>query len=230
MSRPWQSRASRTGDVYSAGVSVSAIVPLKALRDSKRRLASELSHTERAALMGRLFVGVLRACLAARRVDHVVAVVGDEAGAELARREGVAVVRDPGRGLNAALRHATASLAGHGARRTPDTGGPSMDADASLVVVADLRAARPGDVDALVAAGGTGPGVLVARAHDGGTGALLRRPVDVITPAFGAASAAAHLDAARAAGVRAGLIALPGLAHDIDRPADLARHGDGPTG
>jgi 2-phospho-L-lactate guanylyltransferase len=66
--------------------------------------------------------------------------------------------------------------------------------------------------------------VLVAPTHDGGTGALLRRPADVIAPAFGVASAAAHLRAARQAGVRAGLIWRPGLARDIDHPADLDRY------
>jgi 2-phospho-L-lactate guanylyltransferase len=190
-------------------VSVTAIVPLKALDHSKQRLAGRLSAAERRTLMRGLFLHVLETCLAADSIDETLAIVGDDDGVALAQRLPVTAVRDLGEDLNSALRHATAQLP------PPST---------SLVVVADLPQVTADDLDAVVAAGQHTPSVIVAPTHDGGTGALLRRPASVIAPAFGVGSAAAHLDAACLAGARAGVIIRPGLAYDVDRPADLDRY------
>ncbi|MBW3605951.1 MAG: 2-phospho-L-lactate guanylyltransferase [Actinobacteria bacterium] len=190
---------------------MTAIIPLKALDHSKQRLAPRLAADERRALMATLFTHVARVCADSPAIASIVAVVGDDAGAALARDVGVASMRERGGGLNAALRQATTEV----------------DDDASLIVVADLPRLTGTDLDRMVGAGGPVPCVVVAPTQDGGTGALLRRPPDVIAPAFGPASAAAHLTAARSAGVRAALLATAGLAHDVDRPADL---GSPPAG
>jgi 2-phospho-L-lactate guanylyltransferase len=190
-------------------VSVTAIVPLKALHHSKQRLTGRLSASERRSLMRSLFLHVLDTCVATASIDEVIAVVGDDAGAGLTRHHAVMVLQDAGDGLNAAIRHATGLLP------APST---------SLVVVADLPEVTVDDLDAVVAAGRRASNVIVAPSHGGGTGALLRRPAAVIAPAFGVDSAAAHLRAAQRAGVRAGVITRPGLAHDIDRPEDLDRY------
>jgi 2-phospho-L-lactate guanylyltransferase len=189
-------------------VSVTAIVPLKALEHSKQRLSGRLSASERHALMRGLFLHVLDVCMAAEPIDEMLAIVGDDVGVALARQRSVTVVRDLGGDLNSALRQATARL-------SPES--------TSLVVVADLPEVTVDDLEAVVSAGRQAPTVLVAPTHDGGTGALLRRPAGIIAPSFGPGSAAAHLSAAQAAGVRAGVIVRRGLAHDVDRPADLDR-------
>jgi 2-phospho-L-lactate guanylyltransferase len=185
-------------------VSISAILPLKALDRSKQRLAGRLDADERRSLMVRLFSHVAGVCAATPGVDRVCAVVGDEAGARLARAVGVAWVDEPAPDLNAAVAHATAWVGG----------------DASLVVVADLPRLRVDDLTFVLECG-HGPGVVVAATQDGGTGALLRWPGAAIAPAFGPRSAAAHLGAARQAGLRAALVSTPGLRHDVDRPDDL---------
>lgn len=190
-------------------MSVTAIVPLKALDHAKRRLSGRLTAGERRALMRTVFLHVLDVCAATPGIDRTIAVVGDDDGAALAARKTVTVIREPGGGLNHAVRHATNELPAEAA---------------SLVVVADLPELTTDDLGAVVAADAGTPGVLVAPTHDGGTGALLRRPADVIAPAFGGTSAAAHLRAAQQAGVRAGLIWRAGLARDIDHPADLDRY------
>jgi 2-phospho-L-lactate guanylyltransferase len=191
-------------------VSVTAIVPLKALRFSKQRLAGRLTAAQRRALMCALFEHVLAACVAAPSIDHTIAVVGDDLGLRLARRQQpVTAVREAGGGLNNALRHA---------------GGHLPPAATTLVVVADLPQVTAEDLEAVIAAGQHAPSVIVAPTHDGGTGALLRRPGTVIAPAFGIGSAAAHLRAAQDAGVRAGVITRPGLARDVDHPSDLDRY------
>jgi 2-phospho-L-lactate guanylyltransferase len=190
-------------------VSVTAIVPLKALHHAKQRLSGRLTAGQRRALMRDVFLHVLDVCRATAAIDQIIAVVGDDAGAALAARRSVTVVHEPGGGLNHAIRHATGGL-------------PA--GTTSLIVVADLPELTVDDLSAVITTGDAAPGVLVAPTHDGGTGALLRRPPDVIAPAFGVASAAAHLRAAQQAGVRAGLIWRRGLARDIDHPADLDRY------
>ena len=192
-------------------VSVTAIVPLKALDLAKQRLAGRLTAGERRTLMTDAFLHVVDACLATPAIRDVIAVVGDDAGVALAATRPVTVMREPGGGLNRAVAHATGAV---------------PPREASLVVVADLPELTRDDLTALVALLRPHPDrqVLVAPTHDGGTGALLRRPAAVIAPAFGSASATAHLSAAQAAGVRAGMIWRPGMARDVDRPADLDRY------
>lgn len=193
---------------------ITAIIPLKPLGHVKQRLAGRYTARQRQALMTRLFDHVAEVCAATPGVTHVRAVVGDDAGAGLARAAGVEVVRQPPGGLNRAVTHATADL------RT----------GASLVVVADLPRLAIVDLTRVVDAGAHEPGVVVAATDDGGTGALLRRPVDVIPTAYGPGSAAVHLAAATAAGVRAVLLSSPGLAHDVDRPGDVDRYAGGVDG
>jgi 2-phospho-L-lactate guanylyltransferase len=207
-----ESRACREGSIYSALVSITAIVPLKALQRSKQRLAGHLDEYERGALMAGLFTHVVAVCLASQDVTEVCAVVGDARGAELATDAGVAWLREQRAGLNAAVTQAT----------------DRIRSAAALVVVADLPALTVADLARVTAAGAAAPPVVVARTHDGGTGALLRRPPDVIAPAFGVGSAAAHLSAAQRAGVRAVLLSTPGLVHDVDRAGDLDRYAGRP--
>jgi 2-phospho-L-lactate guanylyltransferase len=67
-------------------------------------------------------------------------------------------------------------------------------------------------------------GVAVGRAHDGGTNAVAMRPPNVARTHFGEpASAAVHARAAEDAGLEARIVDLPGLAFDVDTPADLER-------
>lgn len=185
-----------------------AVVPLKALASAKSRLSEVLSEQERQELVASLFDGVLRACLDATRVDQVLVVAGDAPGLLLADAERSLALLEPAPGLAGALALADAQL-------------ERMGAESSLVVVADLPFVRAGDLDRLCAAAPDGPCVVVAPAGDGGTGALFRRPATVIPTAFGPGSAAAHLAAARAAGVPALTISAPGLAWDLDTPEQL---------
>lgn len=86
-----------------------------------------------------------------------------------------------------------------------------------LIVHADLPRLSPDDIDEVL---GTAGDVVVARSRDGGTnGLLLRRK---IAPSFGPGSAAAHAGDARAAGLRATVIDVPGFALDVDDERGLS--------
>jgi 2-phospho-L-lactate guanylyltransferase len=92
------------------------------------------------------------------------------------------------------------------------------------VLHGDLPTLTSPDVTALLAAA-TGDGALVAIAPDAagtGTNGLALGPPDVIGFQFGAGSLEAHRRAAKRAGAWITLVRRPGLAFDIDTPADLA--------
>ena len=190
-------------------MSIRAIVPLKALSAAKGRLSGALDAEARAELVAWMATHVIQVCRSCTAVDDVLVVAGDEAAADVGRAAGAEVLVVPEPGLVAALSVADTASAGW---------------LATLVVAADLPDVTADDLSAVIAAAGAphDPVVVVAPTHDGGTGALLRRPGGVIAPAYGPASAARHLSAARAAGVAAITVARAGLARDIDTPEQLS--------
>ena len=188
-------------------MSVTAIIPLKALPQAKGRLAGALDADERRAVTTWMATAVLEACARCEQISDILLVAGDEAGAALAAERGARalVVAEPG--LAAALHEADRAVAG---------------AACTLVVAADLPALTAEDLTAVItAAGDEGPIVVVAPTSDGGTGALLRRPAGVIATAYGPGSAARHAALAAAAGVRVCVVERPGLAADVDTPEQL---------
>ena len=188
---------------------IRAIVPLKSLSSAKGRLSRALDAAARAELVAWMATHVIQVCQACTDIEDVLVVAGDEAAADVGRAAGAAVlvVREPG--LLPALTAADVASAGW---------------SATVVVAADLPDVTVEDLRAVVAAADAiaGPAVVVAPTHDGGTGALLRRPGAIIAPAYGAGSAARHLSAARAGGVAAIAVAREGLARDIDTPEQLS--------
>jgi 2-phospho-L-lactate guanylyltransferase len=176
-------------------VDAHVLVPLKT-RDPKSRLAAALSEDERAELMRTL-------------LDRVVAAVR-EAGVERVTVVGAEPVDGydvwPDRGLawNDALAAAAAEVV-----REPLV----------AFVSADLPFLRGDEVEELLAAT-PGRGLAIARALDGGTNAVSMRPPGLVRTRFGEpGSAAVHAEL----GVPAVVVDLPGLAFDVDTPADLAR-------
>ena len=92
-----------------------------------------------------------------------------------------------------------------------------------LLVMADLPYLAAADIAALIEAGRRSA-VVIAEAKDGGTNALLLKPPTVLKFAFSRErpSAQTHAEQARAAGIEPIVLHRPGLAQDIDTPADLA--------
>ena len=183
------------------------LIPLKRLDAAKSRLASALTASERRRLMAAMMAHVVRTAQAAG-AGRVVIASSDPAAPGLAARLGVECASDGGRPWNAGLVHARETLA--------------APAAAVLYLAGDLPLVEPGDVIALIEAGTSGTAV-VGRAHDGGTNALGVSPPGALEPAFGAPrSAAVHAGLARERGLAVVVIDRPGLARDVDTPADLA--------
>ncbi len=170
-----------------------ALVPLKSLDDAKSRLGDVLDAEARHDLALRMLTRVVDACQGA---GLQVAIVSSDPMAYIAARElGASVVDDGGEDLTGSVRR---GLAAHG------------DAEAVVVIAADLPYVTTEDVEALLAAAAP---LAVAPSADGRTNAVAARPPGAFVPSYGEGSAARH------GGVT---VERPGLARDIDTPADLA--------
>ena len=175
------------------------LIPLKRLDDAKSRLSKVLSAEERANLMLDLLHSVLAAVEEAD-VGPITVVSAERVTLEVPRFD------DRGLAWNDALAAAMREVV-----REP----------VAAVVSADLPRAGAEDVRALVAAT-PGRGIAIARALDGGTNAVSMRPPGAVATHFGEPrSAAVHAEATAAAGLAARILDLPGLAFDVDTPADL---------
>jgi 2-phospho-L-lactate guanylyltransferase len=176
------------------------LIPVKAFRDAKVRLATALSAEDRIAL-------------ARTMADHVVDAAGslpvgivcdDDEVATWAAGRGLRVIAEPGRGLNQAVEAGVAQLAADGV-------GFVIVAHADLPLATDLRwVARFRGV------------TLVPDRREDGTN-VIGLPVDLgFGFAYGPGSFARHYAEARRCGAAVRVVRRPSLAWDVDQPDDLA--------
>ncbi|HSG89503.1 MAG TPA: 2-phospho-L-lactate guanylyltransferase [Pseudomonadales bacterium] len=195
-----------------------AIVPVKQFHLAKQRLAPGLSETERADLFRAMVADVLACIRATAGITHILVVTREPAARDLAAAVDAEILVETDGGLVPAVTQgaAAARLAG---------------AAGIVIVPGDLPLAGPADLQRVLDAhaasvrnGGAAPGAvtLVADAQGIGTNCLACTPPDLIAFRFGTDSCSAHRDGARQAGVEATVLAVPGLALDVDTPADLA--------
>ncbi len=187
--------------------SLCAVVPVKALARSKSRLLPDLGAGRARSLVLAMLEDTVAALCGVPELARVVVLTPDPDVADAARGAGGEAWQRPDAGLSAAVDLAAAEL----------TPGPE---DGLLVVLGDLPALATAEIRELLAAL-PGRGVALAPTRDGGTSALLRRPALVIDAGFGPDSARVHRERARAAGAALVELALPSLAIDVDRLADL---------
>ena len=187
-----------------------ALVPQKRLAEAKSRIAGSAEPHRRAALSLALLQRVCAALRATPGVEDVVIMTPDPAVHAFARASGIGAVTDASPSFNDALGHALLVEAG----RTPNR--------AALIVSADLPLLMPADVRAALAAGAGGV-LVIAPSKDGtGTNGLLLPPGVRLRPAFGPGSRVRHRRLGEALGRRVVELFRPGLAFDLDTPADLA--------
>jgi 2-phospho-L-lactate guanylyltransferase len=182
-----------------------ALVPLKALSEAKSRLASVLGNTERRELVECLLAGTIRALRDSDVIDRIALISPEQL---LAQCFGVVWLPDAG-GLNESLAAGVDwALA--------------QSASGLLIVPADLPGITPADVRAIVSEAPNQSGICLTPTRDGGTGALFLRPPDTIRPQFGSDSFRRHRKTAQTQGAAIRVLSRPGLALDLDTPADLS--------
>lgn len=178
-----------------------AIIPVKGTELGKQRLAGVLDEGSRAALVRDMLDHVVAAARSARGIDRIALVGSSRHGQD----DDIALLPDPGMGLNPAVSSAVAAAEARGATRV-------------VVIFADLPQLRTLDIERLAAA----PEIALAPdRHETGTNALSLPAASRFTFAFGPDSFARHQAEAERIGLAYEVIRSPGLQRDIDEPADL---------
>jgi 2-phospho-L-lactate guanylyltransferase len=188
-----------------------AVVPIKERDRAKERLAPLLSPATRQALALAMFEDVLTALAAASGLAGLVIVTVDQPARRLALRYGARILEDGARdGHTGAVAAAARLLVAEGHA-------------GMLTLPGDIPLVTADEIGKVIAAHDPAPSFTIVPSHDeGGSNAILVSPPDAVPLRFGVDSFFPHLRAAEARGIRPTVLRLPGIALDIDNPADLA--------
>ena len=183
------------------------ILAARSPQEGKSRLSSELSLSERYALNMSMFHHVLKTVCELFEPHEVLLVTRSPEFAEMASTLGVQAIEDPGDDLNAAFAQGRKYAMQMGAERLV-----TLSCDLPYLEAADLAAliAAPNEV------------AIAPDRHGTGTNALVLCPPQTIEFAYGPDSYRTHLISAMRKGRSVGVIDRPGLAKDIDLPAELS--------
>src|SRR5262249_17992680 len=175
------------------------LVPVKAFRNAKVRLAPALSATERAALAQKMATRVVESAAGL----PVAVVCDDPEVAAWARQLGALVIWEPGRGLNGAVQEGVARLSAAGA-------GLVAVAAGDLPLATDLRWITRF----------SGVTIVPDRRRDGTN--VIGVPTDAgFTFSYGPGSFSRHLAEAKRVGRPVRVVHSLALAWDVDVPDDL---------
>jgi 2-phospho-L-lactate guanylyltransferase len=97
----------------------------------------------------------------------------------------------------------------------------SRGVDSTLIIPADIPLIEAGELEQILAHAPDEGSVLAPAADGRGTNAAFRRPANLFPLRFGTDSFKPHLAAAQATGKPCIVLQLPGIAVDVDNPADL---------
>lgn len=175
------------------------VIPVKAFSNAKMRLAPVLSPDERAALAREMAEHVVNASWPL----PVIVVCDDLEVAAWAENLGARALLEPGLGLNGAVGTAVAQLGGEGYERI-------VVAHADLPLATKL--AWLAELDGIA---------LIPDRHLDGTNVISLPAKCGFCFSYGPGSFSRHQDEARRTGVPWRVIHDPGLAWDVDSPADI---------
>ena len=179
------------------------LVPIKAFRNAKGRLAPSVSPAARADLARMMAARVLDA--AAPFAPFVVC--DDDEVADWASRQGADVLWTPGLGLNGAVDHASTVVAGKGFDHVVIAHGDLPRAQSFAHLIHD------------------GAVTLVPDHRLDGTNVQARPAATELPASYGAGSFRHHLEAALERGLEVRVVTDPRLARDVDTIADLDELG-----
>lgn len=186
-----------------------AAIPVKDLVNAKQRLVPALSPSARRELARAMLEDVLEAAVAALP-GAVVVVTTDPEVQDLSRARGAeCLVERANRGHTAAVALAQREASARGAARF-------------LTLPGDVPCVTAEEIAAVCGALERAPGAVLVPSRSGlGTNAVLLAPPDAMPLTFGEPSFDNHLATAKAAGLAARVLRLPGIGLDVDAPEDL---------
>ena len=184
------------------------LVPVKNLKQAKQRLAPALDQAARTELAQAMLHDVLEILSLWPGRPEVAIVSCDSFAMSLANTYRFEVIADHKNGGETdAIEMAT---------RVCEIRG--LD---TLVIPADIPLIQVWELQAIMDAAPAIGSVLVPAGDGRGTNAVLRRPAALFPLRFGNDSFKPHLAAAQATGESCVVLSLPGIAVDVDCPADL---------
>jgi 2-phospho-L-lactate guanylyltransferase len=197
-------------------LSVTAIIPVKPLRQGKSRLAGVLTEEERLNLSQRMLLQTLEVLENMPEVGCVLVVSRDPAVARLAGEHGaIPIFEESTTGLNLALEQAS---------RTAKQFYPQQS---TLVLPVDLPLIDAAGLRLIIEHDPGPPGVvIVPDRHHTGTNALLVNPPGWMGYSFGPGSFGKHCEMAKTTGAELVILEIPSLALDLDLPEDLNYYQD----
>jgi 2-phospho-L-lactate guanylyltransferase len=191
-------------------VAVYAVVPVKNLTVSKRRLSTVFTPLERRQLTLAMLEDVLNA-LKASVVDKIAVIGEDSQVQQMAAKFGASFLWARGASLNPAIEEAISWSVHDGAKSI-------------LVLPADVPLLNAKDLNRILELGMNGGStVVLSPSQNWGTNALYQNPPQLIPACFGPKSFLNHIQEAYRKGIRVGLHFSSGLSNDIDSAEDLKK-------
>jgi 2-phospho-L-lactate guanylyltransferase len=186
------------------------LLPIKDLRNAKKRLIGVLTPEERFGLAQAMLADTIRAVQGVRQADRIFFVTNYEPTMQLAEENHWEILRED--------QQISESDSVDAASRICEAQG----VQALLRVPLDLPLIQPADIDDLLAVNCASPALLIVPSRDGtGTNAILRTPPTLFPSHFGAGSFAKHLAEAGQAGARVIMRRNSRLEMDVDDESDL---------
>ncbi len=190
-------------------MAVYAVVPVKKLDVTKRRLSRVLTPQQRRQLTLAMLQDVLTA-LRASNVNVVVVIGEDFEVKQMAEKFGATYLSAEGANLNCAIENAQEWCLQNGAASV-------------LALPADLPLLQQSDINRIIEFGAGSVSVVLSPSHDWGTNALLQTPPKRVPACFGPKSFVRHIQEAYGRGVCVRLHSSSGLAADVDCARDLKK-------
>ena len=185
------------------------LVPIKNTASAKQRLAGVLDQPSRTQLAQAMLCDVLAVLYRWRNHPPVGVVTSDPYAMQVAGEFGFEIISDPDNpGETGAIEMATRVCVERGE-------------DNTLVIPADIPLLHAWELEEILKLAPAEGSVLVPAGDGHGTNAAFRRPANLFPLRFGNDSFKPHHDAAKATGKPCIVLELPGIAVDVDNPADL---------
>ena len=186
------------------------LLPVKDLRNAKKRLADVLTPEERFGLAQAMFADTMRTVQGVRGAKKIFVVTDYQPVLDIAQENGWTIFRED--------RQISESHAVDFASRVCEERGVT----ALLRVPLDVPLVQPGDIDELLAIECESPAMAIVPSRDGtGTNAILRTPPTLFPSHFGEGSLAKHVSEAKRAGAKVFIRRNPRLEMDVDDESDL---------
>jgi len=185
------------------------LVPIKNTDSAKQRLAAVVDQPSRTELARAMLHDVLSAIHNWKNRPEVGIVTGDPFATDLAREFGFEVIPDlENPGETGAIDMATRVCVERGV-------------DSTLVIPGDIPLIQGWELEEILTKAPAEGSVLVPAGDGRGTNAAFRRPANLFPLRFGNDSFKPHHTSAQATGKPCIVLNLPGIAVDVDNPADL---------